>query len=367
MDLRKNLLKQQLQREIEIAKKLESIGKIKEASIHYMRASNIYRKLAYIEPRKDAEKFFNNASQYEKYGNKARKEEVDENVNSMLVNEKPTITWNDIGNLEEAKQIIKESVIIPLIKEKPSFVKVSKSILLYGPPGTGKTLLAKAACNMLNANFFEAKASNMLSKYFGETNKLIQNLFSKAREMQPSIIFIDEIDSIAISRSKDLSEAGRRALTQLLIEIEGFESREEDKIIVIAATNKPWDIDDAMLSRFQRKIYVPLPNLNARISIFEIHLKGVVLEDITLKELAKMTENYSGRDIANICREAIMHMIREQNPELSNIDASAINNYKLKYRMLCKKDFNYAILKIRPICDKNMLERYGEWEHSFGV
>jgi len=177
---------------------------------------------------------------------------------------------------------------------------------------------------------------------------------------------MDEIDAIAISRSSEMNEATRRALTQLLMEIEGFKTSSYDKVVIIAATNKPWDLDDAFVSRFQRRIYVPLPDFEARIHIFKIHLKGAELADINFKELAELSEGYSGRDIANLCNEAIMVMIRKENPELGAIDVQKIDNYKLKYRALKRTDFEMAMKKIKPSVNPKSLERYKEWSERMG-
>jgi len=369
-ELRENILRYELQKEVEKAKELESKGKTKQAGIHYLRASAIYRKLALISSKEKTEKFFSNASQYESVANTIRntkpedRAESDEIINSLIVYEKPSTTWNDIGGLEEAKKSIKESIILPFIENKPPFIDSPKTILLYGPPGTGKTLLAKAASNTLNANFFEARASALLSKYYGESSKLINALFQKARQIQPSIIFMDEIDSIALNRKAEMNEATRRVIAQLLTEIEGFNTKREDKVIFMAATNKPWDLDDALVSRFSRRIYVPLPDLKAREEIFKIHLRGAELEGIKIEDLAKMTENFSGRDIANICREAIIHMVREQNPDLGDLTYKEIERYKLNYRSLTERDFKKAFERVKPVTDEKIIERYVNWEKS---
>lgn len=372
-ELRINLLRQQLQHEIDAAKKLESKGKAKEAVVHYRRAASIYRRLAYVAPRENAESFFNSASQYENMSNiittKSPRERAEsaEAIESMIISEKPTTTWDDIGGLNEAKRILKEAIILPFIHNKPEFVGAPKTILLYGPPGTGKTLLAKAASNTLNATFFEARTSSLLSKYFGESSKIISMLFEKARKSQPSLIFMDEFDSIMISRDSGVQESTRRVIGQLLTEIEGFNTRTEDRIILIAATNKPWDLDDAMISRFQRKVYVPLPDKASRKRIFEIHLKGCVLHGITYENLADRSEGYSGRDIANLCREAIMFMIREQNPKLEELTPAQIEKYAMNYRSLTKEDFDHAFSKVKSSVNMETIKKYEEWGNEIGM
>jgi SpoVK/Ycf46/Vps4 family AAA+-type ATPase len=370
-ELRESLLKQQLQREIDTARKLESQGKTREAVVHYQTAASIYRRLAYISPREHAESLFHSAGQYENMGeaihSDKEKLKSPETIDSMIIYEKPTTKWEDIGGLKEAKREVKEAVILPMVKGKPDFVQVPRTILLYGPPGTGKTLLAKAASNTLKASFFEAKTSALLSKYYGESEKIIGMLFEKARKNQPSIMFMDEFDAIMITRDAGVHEATRRVISQLLMEIDGFSTKKDEKVLIMAATNRPWDLDDAMISRFQRKIYVPLPDIDSRRQIFEIHLKGSSLSDITITALSQMSDGYSGRDIANVCREAIMFMIREQNPNLENLTSVQVEKYAMNYRPLTKKDFDYAFSKITKTVNAKMIRRYEEWRENLGI
>jgi len=372
-ELRNNLLKQQLQHEIDLAKKLESRGKSRQAVVHYQRAASIYRRLAYVAPREYAESFFNSASQYETMGNTIKsttpqaRAVSQKAIESMVISEKSTTSWEDIGGLSEVKKTLKEAIILPFVRNKPAFIESPRTILLYGPPGTGKTLLAKAASNTLNATFFEARTSSLLSKYFGESSKIISLLFEKARKNQPSLIFMDEFDSIMISRDSGLQESTRRVVGQLLTEIEGFNTRAEDKILLIAATNKPWDLDDAMVSRFQRKVYVPLPDKASRKRIFEIHLKGCVLHGITHDKLAGMSEGYSGRDIANVCREAIMFMVREQNPKLEDLTPAQIEGYAMNYRSLTSEDFGHSFAKIKYSVNLGTIKKYERWGEELGM
>jgi len=376
--LRENLLRQELHRELAKARKLESEGRIKEAGVHYTRAGAIYRRIAYHAPPNKAQEIFNTASQYENLGNtiknpekitemKTTSPEIYESaIDSLIVSTKPDITWEDIGGLPEVKRTIKEAIIIPFIKNKPQFVRSPRSILLYGPPGTGKTLLAKASSNTLSASFFEARSSALLSKFFGESSKLISALFKKAKKLQPSVIFIDEIDSLAVSRSGDSNEASRRVLGQLLTEIEGFSTSKEEKILTMGATNKPWDMDDAMISRFQRRIYVPLPDEKARKSIIKIHLNGAELGSINIEGLVERTRGFSGRDIANLCQEAINLMVRESNPDLEELTMQQLEHYSLRSRSLSKEDFDRALEKIKPSSQQKDLDKYEKWKEEFG-
>jgi SpoVK/Ycf46/Vps4 family AAA+-type ATPase len=178
---------------------------------------------------------------------------------------------------------------------------------------------------------------------------------------------MDEFDSLMISRDSGIQESTRRVVSQLLMEIEGFSTKSGEKVIMIAATNKPWDLDDAMISRFQRRIYVPLPDPKARKQILEIHLKGATLAEITINTLAEMSEGYSGRDIANVCKEAIMLMIREQNPKLEELTPAQIEKYAMSYRSLTKEDFDRAFSKVRRTVDEKTIRKYEEWGEQPGM
>lgn len=371
-DIRQSMLRQQLQRELDIAKRLESEGKGKQASVHYVRAGSMYRRIAFNSPREKAEEMFSSAVKYESLGKtmgstSPRERALSpEMIDSMVVSQKPDVSWEDIGGLKEAKKTIKEAIIIPFIKGRPSFVKAPRTILLYGPPGTGKTMLAKASSTTIDATFFEARASSLLSKYFGESTKLVNALFEKAQASQPALIFMDEIDSMAPSREARMDESTRRVLGQLLSEIEGFNTPKEERVLFMGATNKPWDLDDAMLSRFQRKVYVPLPDAKSREKIAEIHLKGAQLSGISLAELSGRSAGYSGRDIANVCQDAVIHMVREMNPGLDDMRPVEIERYVLKHRSLTPADFDVAFENIKPGIGEHDLKRFEDWKRDFG-
>lgn len=371
-ELRINILRQELQRELDRAKELEAQGKSKQAAVHYSRAASIYRKLGFDSPRDRAEDMFDHASQYESKASVMAKPstytraESEEAADSMIVSQKPDTQWEDIGNLDTAKTTLKEAIIIPMIRDKPEFVSSAKTILLYGPPGTGKTLLAKASSNTLSANFFEARASTLLSKYYGESTKLINALFNKAREKQPSLVFMDEIDSIMVSRERDINEATRRVIGQMLTEIEGFNTKKDERVVFIGATNKPWVLDEAMLSRFQNKIYVPLPDLAARRQIFAIHLKGAELDRIKYTSLAEKTDGFSGRDIKNVCQDAINNMVRVENPHMPTLTSKQLDRYSLNYRPLDPADFAKALEKIKSGSSEADMKKYAEWREQFG-
>ncbi|WP_456419808.1 CDC48 family AAA ATPase [Methanocaldococcus infernus] len=230
--------------------------------------------------------------------------------------EVPNVKWEDIGGLEEVKQELREAVEWPL-KAKDVFDKIGvrppKGVLLFGPPGTGKTLLAKAVANEAGANFISVKGPEIFSKWVGESEKAIREIFKKARQNAPCIIFFDEIDAIAPKRGRDISSGVTdKVVNQILTELDGLE--EPKDVVVIAATNRPDIIDPALLrpGRLDRIILVPVPDEKARLDIFKIHTRGMSLaEDVDLEELAKKTEGYTGADIEAVCREAAMLAVRE--------------------------------------------------------
>jgi len=232
----------------------------------------------------------------------------------------PTVTWDDIGGLEEVKQLLREAVELPLINPEAFRrlgIRAPKGILLYGPPGTGKTLLAKAVANESQANFITAKGSDLLSKWYGESEQRIAEVFRRARQVAPAVIFLDELDALAPRRGTAIGEphVTERIVNQMLAELDGLE--ELKGVVVIGATNRPDIIDPALLrpGRFDELIYVPLPDEKARLAIFKVHTKEMALApDVDLAELARRTEGYSGADIAEVCRKAGRIALRE-NPE----------------------------------------------------
>jgi transitional endoplasmic reticulum ATPase len=242
--------------------------------------------------------------------------------------EVPTVHWNDIGGLEEVKQELKEAVEWPLKNPeifKKLGIKPPKGIMLYGPPGCGKTLLARAVATESEANFITIKGPEVFSKWVGESEKAIREVFRKARMAAPAVIFFDEIDSLVPRRGLGFADSGvtERVISQLLTEMDGIVTLED--IVVIAATNRPDIVDPAVLrpGRFDRLIYVPEPNEKSRLEIFKIYTKNMPLsKDVDLTQLTEMTKYYSGADIEALCREAAMHALRRDinAKEVSMVD-----------------------------------------------
>jgi len=258
----------------------------------------------------------------------------------------PNVTWEDIGGLENTKQELQEAVEWPL-KYPENFekfgVRPPKGVLIYGPPGTGKTLLAKAVANESDANFIAIKGPELLSKWVGESEKGVREVFRKARQTAPTVIFFDEIDSIASTRSGADSDSGvtKRVVNQLLTEIDGMEELQD--VSVIAATNRVDIIDPALVrpGRFDRHIKVDEPDEAARIAIYKVHTKDMPLaEDVDIERLAKMSAGYVGADIEAICREAVMLTLRE------NLNAENVS----------MKSFKEAMKKVKPKSEVEMVQ-----------
>ena len=268
--------------------------------------------------------------------------------------EKPNATWDDVGGMDEIKQELREAVEWPL-KYPKAFerlgVRPPKGILLYGPPGTGKTLLAKAIANESDANFILVKGPELISKWVGESEKGIRKIFEKARQASPTIIFFDEMDAIAGRRGLDQgTKVTDRVVNQLLTEIDGLEDLHD--VIVIGATNRPDIIDPGLLrpGRIDKIIMTLVPEKKARDKIFAIHTKNMPLaKDVSLGKLVDQTENYSGADIENVCREAAILALRE------SIHAKEV---KMKH-------FEDALKKVRPSLDIDEVRKYKEVEELY--
>lgn len=253
--------------------------------------------------------------------------EKDPMVRGMEIEESPGVSYDDVGGLEEQIQEIRETVELPLTK-KESFEKIGveppHGVLLHGPPGTGKTLLARAVAHETNATFIKLIGSELVQKYIGEGSRMVREMFELAREKSPSIVFIDEIDAIASKRRSSSTSGDRevqRTMMQFLGELDGFEPRGDVKII--SATNRPDILDRALLrpGRFDRLIEFPIPDEEARKSIFEIHKRGMALdENININSLAKQTEKATGADIKAICTEAGMQAIRKDREKVTKSD-----------------------------------------------
>ncbi len=298
--------------------------------------------------------------------NEALKDVEPSAMREVLV-EVPQVKWSDIGDLSEVKEELKEAVEWPL-KYKELFDKTNasppKGVLLYGPPGTGKTLLAKAVATESEANFISIKGPELLSKWVGESERAVREIFRKAKQAAPCIIFMDEIDSIAPVRGGGYgdSHVTERVISQLLTELDGLEELRD--VVVIAATNRPDIIDPALLrpGRFDKLLYVPLPDRDARREIFKIHLgKKPVAEDVDIEKLVNATEGYTGADIAAICNNAMMIAIKEYVAKCKDDGEIKSRVDELKIRPM---HLDEAMKKVKPISKKE-LELYEEASARF--
>jgi vacuolar protein-sorting-associated protein 4 len=248
-------------------------------------------------------------------GDDPEKKKLQNKLEGAIVVEKPHVKWSDVAGLDAAKEALKEAVILPIrFPHLFSGKRVPwKGILLFGPPGTGKSFLAKAvATEANNSTFFSVSSSDLVSKWLGESEKLVRNLFELARQHKPSIIFIDEIDSLCSSRSDNESESARRIKTEFLVQMQGV-GHDTEGILVLGATNIPWVLDAAIRRRFEKRIYIPLPEEPARATMFRLHLGNTHTEltEEDVKELGRRTEGYSGADISIVVRDALMQPVRK--------------------------------------------------------
>jgi len=265
----------------------------------------------------------------------------------------PNIKWSDVGGLEDVKQELIEAVEWPL-KHPGSFkrlgVKPPKGILLYGAPGTGKTMLAKAVANESKSNFILVKGPELLSKWVGESEKAVREVFKKARQVSPTIIFFDEIDSLAPRRglSSD-SHTSERVVNQILTEMDGLEDLHD--VVVVAATNRPDMVDTALLrpGRFDRIILTHIPDEKTRLEVFKVHTKGMPLKDVSLEELVKKTEGYVGADIEAVCREAAILALRED----------------ISSKEITMNHFDKALKKVTPSVTEDIEKAYAEMKDHF--
>lgn len=267
----------------------------------------------------------------------------------------PDVHWDDIGGMEEVKRELRESVELPLLKPdvfKRFGIRSPKGFLLYGPPGSGKTLLAKAVANESNANFISVKGPEVLSKWVGESEKAVREIFKKAKQVAPTIVFLDEIDSIAPKRG-GYGDSGvtERIVNQLLTSLDGVEVLQG--VVVIGATNRPDILDNALIraGRFDKMIYIPPPDKETRMKILEVHTKNMPLEkDVDLEKLSDITDGYVGADLENLCREAGMMAYR------GDPDATAVS----------QKNFNDAMKSIKPSVDADVVKFYENLSQNMG-
>lgn len=329
-------------------------------------------------------------------GKKSRKDEDDDAklsaaIAEAIVCEKPNVHWSDVAGQEEAKKALNEAVVMPL--KYPQLFEGNREpwrgILLYGPPGTGKSYIAKAVATETDCTFFSISANNLMSKWQGESENLVATLFKMAREQKPSVIFLDEVDALVSSRSDNESESSRRIKTTFLTNMDGVGSDEDRRgVLVLAATNIPWGLDSAIRRRFQRRILIDLPEMEARERMFKIHIGKTQneLQDEDLKDFAEMTEGFSSDDVANVVRDALMEPVRclqaaeyfkeinglwypcdKDDPEGVPKTLNEVDGESLGVPSVTRDDFMKILAKSKPSVGPEDLIKHKEWAATFGT
>ncbi|KAL8425480.1 hypothetical protein Efla_002601 [Eimeria flavescens] len=312
-----------------------------------------------------------------------------------IITEKPDLKWSDVAGLESAKEALQEAIILP--SRFPSLFtgerRPWRGILLYGPPGTGKTFLAKALAAESDATLLSVSAADLVSKWQGESEKLVRSLFEVARERRPSIIFIDEIDSMCGARSETDSESSRRMKTEFLIQMQGI-NFDLSEILVLGATNTPWALDAAIRRRFERRIFIPLPKLEAREQLLRFGIGDTPhhLTDADFHYLAKELEGFSGSDISVLVRDALFEPIRkcraatafkqvairgslyyvpcqpdDADRTARKMSIMSVPGNKLLPPEVTMDDFHTALRHARPSVSAEDLRMHVNWTEQFGL
>ncbi len=285
-------------------------------------------------------------------------EQTQDELPEFVLKERPKVTFDEIAGLEDAKRAIREAILYPITKPELFPLGWPRGILMYGPPGTGKTMLAAAVANEVSGEFLYADAASIMSKWLGEGEKNVKRLFeyarSRAKSGAPVIIFIDEVDALFGVHSNEVG-GEVRVRNQFLKEMDGLQDKSERlHVYVIAATNKPWALDEPFIRRFQKRIYVPLPDLAARKQLLEMLISKLPSgANVDVDYLARRLEGYSGSDIKDLVQDAYMRVVREYFEKGGEL------------RPITSEDFEEAIKSRRPSVDEKMLRAYQEWSERF--
>lgn len=412
------ILKEQYEEHFEVAERQRRNGNTREAARYYDRAANTLEKLADAEGSDRGAQIsrLNRAADILRRGDdledhfkenqpqspdtqdrdpdrsnrsldSAGDEDIQKRMESFIC--ETDTTWDDIGGLDDVQRNLKRAIALGSIRNKPDAVSASDRILLFGPPGTGKTLLASAVAGSIDANFFKVELGNLLSKWYGESSKQISALFETAADLSPSVIFLDEVDSLTQSRSSDMNDTSRRVLDTLLAELDGVEKSSDSFVLTLAATNTPWALDSAIRSRFPQRIHVPLPDVEAASEIVRIHtVDGGVEFDgpphefvpenttsvdidnpVTVIARKCVDEGYTGRDMEGLCREAVNSMVSRHNPNLARlVDRSVdrLESHSLDVGGIRPQDVQYAFETTTPSLAEEDIARFYDWDAEYG-
>ncbi|KAL9188508.1 hypothetical protein ACHAXT_006886 [Thalassiosira profunda] len=291
--------------------------------------------------------------------------ELIEKIKNEVVNSGAVVTFEDIAGLEHAKSAVQEAVILPM--KRPDLFKglraCPKGMLLFGPPGTGKTLIAKAIAHESGATFFSISSSSLTSKWIGQGEKMVKTLFSYANYTAPSVVFIDEVDSLLTQRKADENEASRRIKTEFLVQLDGAGNTREGQVLVMGATNRPEELDDAARRRFVKRVYIPLPNESDRKTLVTQMLKKADDHSLTeeqIAEIARKAEGFSGADLANLVKDAAMGPMRQFSPmELLSIKAEDMPPLSYQH-------FTDSLSEMSPSVAQSELAGYEQWNSEYG-
>ncbi|XP_033735827.1 spastin-like isoform X2 [Pecten maximus] len=288
-----------------------------------------------------------------------------ETIINEIVDTGPPVQFKDIAGQDTAKQALHEIVILPALRPElfTGLRAPARGLLLFGPPGNGKTMLAKAVANESNATFFNISASSLTSKWVGEGEKLVRTMFTLARELQPSVVFMDEIDSLLCERREGENDASRRLKTEFLVQFDGVAGSSDDRVLIMGATNRPQELDDAVLRRFAKRVYVNMPRKETRKSMLTQLLAkhSNPLTSDELSEVARLTEGYSGSDLNALAKDAALGPIRDLSAtEVKTVDANKVRGIKYS-------DFMESIRRIRKSVPADTLSKYEQWNLEYGA
>ena len=298
-------------------------------------------------------------------------------IQREIINSNPGVSFKDIIGLDQAKRLMKEAVMLPLKYPQlfTGLLEPWKGILLFGPPGTGKTMMAKAVATQCKTTFFNISASTIVSKWRGDSEKLVKILFDLARYYQPSTIFIDEIDSVMSSRSQaGEHEASRRMKTELLIQLDGLIKSSDERVFLLAASNLPWELDSALLRRLEKRILIPLPEIEAREALIKMLIPPAKSKDVDYNQIADMMDGYSGSDIKLVCKEAAMKPLRKLMNEIENLDDNQDFDWTPitdpskvpQPEPVSMDDFTQALDTTKAAAQIIKQEKYEKWMDEFG-